>query len=517
MEKKKSGIGGFFKEFGEAVVKGDLFVKLSLVWMGAGYIRRKQIIKGILMTLLEVAVIVFTFGFATEYVRDFGTLGTVQQETVFNIVTMQNEFNDYDNSFMILLFSVISFVVWFTFLVIWLKNEVTVYRLQKKAQAGEHINTFVEDLQQFKNDKFYITLLALPVMGVVIFTIVPLLILIAVAFTNYDQGHMPPSALFTWVGFTNFKNLFSSGGMTITFGYAFRRILIWTLVWALFATATTYIGGIRLSLLINNKRTKLPKLWRTLFIVTIAVPQFVSLLLVRNFFANNGIMNTICANAGITQWLRDIGAISTSYIPFLSAPGWAHVMIILINIWIGVPYQMLIATGVLMNIPSDQLESAKIDGATPMQSFIHITMPYMLFVTGPSLVTDFVKNINNFNVIYLLTPIKLLHFCFHFQKTALGTFFHHVVETIRRTVRQARNKGILLGQHRKHLPRIRITCDILCHFDRKFVGKPHNRQKLLLRSGQRINHSSGKCSIDIRMTTRQHTTLKKCVQIQIHS
>lgn len=64
---------------------------------------------------------------------------------------------------------------------------------------------------------------------------------------------------------------------------------------------------------------------------------------------------------------------------------------------------MLIATGVLMNIPSDQLESAKIDGATPMQSFIHITMPYMLFVTGPSLVTDFVKNINNFNVIYLLT------------------------------------------------------------------------------------------------------------------
>ena len=52
MKKKKSGIGGFFKEFGEAVVKGDLFVKLSLVWMGAGYIRRKQIIKGILMTLL---------------------------------------------------------------------------------------------------------------------------------------------------------------------------------------------------------------------------------------------------------------------------------------------------------------------------------------------------------------------------------------------------------------------------------------------------------------------------------
>ena len=78
-------------------------------------------------------------------------------------------------------------------------------------------------------------------------------------------------------------------------------------------------------------------------------------------------------------------------------------MIVLINIWIGLPYQMLISTGVLMNLPSDQLESARIDGATPFQIFRYITMPYLLFVTGPTLVTDFVKNINNFNVIYLLT------------------------------------------------------------------------------------------------------------------
>lgn len=56
-----------------------------------------------------------------------------------------------------------------------------------------------------------------------------------------------------------------------------------------------------------------------------------------------------------------------------------------------------------MNIPSDQLESARVDGAKKRQIFTKITMPYMLFVTGPALVTDFVKNVNNFNVIYLLT------------------------------------------------------------------------------------------------------------------
>ncbi len=409
-KKEKSGIskffgsiGGFFRDFGQAVVKGDLFVKLSLIWMGAGYIRRKQFVKGIIMTLLEVAMFIFTFGFALEYVPKFGTLGTVKQESVFNIVTMQNEFNDYDHSFMILLFSVVSFVIWASFLFVYMRNVVNCYNLQLLAESGKHINTFKEDLKEYKNKKFYVTLLTLPILGVVVFTLVPLIILIFVAFTNYDQQHMPPSSLFTWVGFDNFVSLFSDGGLTVSFGYAFRKVLIWTLVWALFSTLTTYIGGILLSLLINNKKTKFPKLWRTLFVITIAVPQFVSLLLVRNFFANNGIFNTFCESIGLTDLLRDLGVISTTHIPFLTAPGWAHVMIILINIWIGVPYQMLIATGVLMNIPSDQLESARIDGATPRQVFTHITMPYMLFITGPTLITDFVKNINNFNVIFLLT------------------------------------------------------------------------------------------------------------------
>ena len=396
-------IGGFFSSFGTAVAKGDAFVKLSLLWWGAGYARRKQYVKAVIMTALEVALILFTFGFAMDYVPKFGTLGTVKQEKVFNMKTMKNEWNDYDNSFQILLFSLFSFVVWFAAVVVWIKNVINAYALQLKAEAGKHINSFKEDVHTLLEENFHITLLTLPVLGVVVFTLIPILLLIFVAFTNYDQNHMPPTSLFSWVGFDNFKSLFGGGGLTVSFGYSFVRVLGWTLVWAFFATITTYIGGILLSLLLNSKKTRMPKLWRTLFIVTIAVPQFVSLLLVRNFFSNGGIVNTICSNIGLTGFLRDIGLVSTSYIPFLSAPGWAHVMIILINIWIGVPYQMLIATGVLMNLPADQLESARVDGATPFQIFRKITMPYLLFVTGPALVTDFVKNINNFNVIYLLT------------------------------------------------------------------------------------------------------------------
>lgn len=56
-----------------------------------------------------------------------------------------------------------------------------------------------------------------------------------------------------------------------------------------------------------------------------------------------------------------------------------------------------------MNIPKDLYESARIDGAGPTTQFTKITMPYILFVTGPTLITSFIGNINNFNVIYFLT------------------------------------------------------------------------------------------------------------------
>ena len=174
-------IGEFFAKFGIAVAKGDAFVKLSLIWMGAGYAKRKQYIKAVLMTLLEIAVILFTVKFAMEYVPKFGTLGTVKMEKVFNMKTMKSEFNDYDNSFTILLFSLFSFVVWLAAAIVWIKNVVYAYELQKLDEAGKHINTFKEDLKSLTEEKFHITLLTLPVLGVVIFTLIPILLLIFVA------------------------------------------------------------------------------------------------------------------------------------------------------------------------------------------------------------------------------------------------------------------------------------------------------------------------------------------------
>ena len=399
------GIAEFFTSTVKAFVEGDIFVKLSALLCGTSCFARKQYLKGFFICLIQAAIMFVFPTFFFPYMSKLSTLGTVQQKRVFNPETMKNEFNDYDNSFLILLFGVLGVVLLITAVILWMRNLRNAREVELTAKSGKHVNTFRDDLNDALDKKFHRTLLTLPVLGVVVFTIVPLFILIAVAFTNYDQQHMPPAALFTWVGLANFASLFGGQSLSMTFSYAFGKVLSWTLVWAFFATFTTFFGGVFLAMFINNKKTKCPRLWRTLFMITIAVPQFVTLLLVRNFFSDAGICNTMMNNAGVTDLLKTIGLLGQSmdHIPFLTDQHWAKFMIIMINIWVGIPYQMLIATGVLMNIPSDILEASTIDGASPLQCFIYIKLPYLLSVQGPALVTDFVKNVNNFNVIYLLT------------------------------------------------------------------------------------------------------------------
>jgi len=113
----------------------------------------------------------------------------------------------------------------------------------------------------------------------------------------------------------------------------------------------------------------------------------------RTIFAENGPVNVLLQQLKITDgpifWFND--------------PTLAKILIICINFWIGVPFTMLSTTGILQNIPGELYEAAKIDGANAFIIFFKITLPYMIFVMTPSLITSFTGNINNFNVIYLLS------------------------------------------------------------------------------------------------------------------
>lgn len=385
-KKVSNGIGNDFKEIGLTFTEGDWKTKVSYLIMGFGPFMRGQIVKGIAYLAAEILFFVYMIGFGWGYLKDIGTLGTVAR-----VMNDNGTYSYNDNSFLILLYGILSILITGAFLFVWRMNVKENRNEEKLLAEGKTLPENKLVLYSLLDSNFDKTLLALPVLGIVVFTVLPIIFMICIAFTNYDATHQPPTNLFSWVGLENFKNLFSFG--TTGLGGTFFIVLGWTLIWAFFATFLTYFLGMGVAILINKKGIKFKKLWRTILVMTIAVPQFVSLLYIYKMFANDGLINSYLMKWG---WI-------SSYIPFWSNPTTAKVLIIVINCWIGIPYTMLITTGLLMNIPEDLYESARIDGANGLQMFRSITLPYMLFVTGPFLLTQFTGNLNNFNVIYLLT------------------------------------------------------------------------------------------------------------------
>ena len=378
-------LGSNLKEIGTTFASGDWKTKLSYLIMGFGPLMRGQIVKGLLFLGAQIAFIAYMIGFGGKYLSKITTLGTVATQKIGRKTVYG------DNSFLILLFGILTIIIIGFFILVWRMNLRENLVEETLLKQGKKLPTNKKFLASLLDENFDKTLLALPCLGIFVFTVLPIIFMICVAFTNYDANHQSPTNLFTWVGLENFRNLFSFG--TTGFGSTFITVLIWTLVWAFFATFIDYFLGLAVAMLINKKGIKFKKLWRTILVLTIAVPQFVSLLYIMKMFGNDGIVNGYLMKWG---WI-------SSPIPFWTNPTLARVMIIVINIWVGIPYLMLIATGLLMNIPEDLYESARIDGANPVQMFFKITLPYMLFVTGPFLLTQFTGNLNNFNVIYLLT------------------------------------------------------------------------------------------------------------------
>ena len=395
MKEKKENLTGSKtgKDLINAFKNGSGFTRLSFLIMGFGQIAGGQIAKGLFYLLIQTAFILYMIFFGGRYIGHLfsGDLGTKLAGEEWNEELQIFEKIKGDNSFLILLYGVVSLVIIALFLVLWAMNVKGNYENDKRRAAGVSLATLNEDIRLLLNERFYVPLLLLPFLGLLVFTVMPLIFMVLIAFTNYDYAHMPPGKLFDWVGISNFKTMFSLSGGTSGFAFVFLRVLAWTFVWAFFATFTNYFLGLIIALLINKKGIRLKALWRTLFVVAIAVPQFVTLLLMQKILDGDGILNKILGTNIL--WLTDQR--NFSLLP--------RVMIILVNIWIGVPYTLLMCSGILMNIPTDYYEAARIDGASPIRIFFHITLPYMLHITTPYLITQFVGNINNFNVIWLLT------------------------------------------------------------------------------------------------------------------
>jgi arabinogalactan oligomer/maltooligosaccharide transport system permease protein len=394
MKQKRSNKPIFLGDygFGTAFMHGNLITKLSAIIFGLGSILHKQIIRGLLYLAMEIGYFIYMSIIGIKALQDLVTLGTKVQEEVYNEAKGIYEYVVGDNSMLFLLYGVVTIFVSVLFIAILTSSVKSAYDSEIRKTLGKPIPKFSDDIKSLSNNKLQATLLAIPILGVVAFTVIPLVFNIFIAFTNYDKDHQPPGNLFDWVGFDNFVSMFKTGGVLAK---TFWPVFQWTIIWAIFATFTCYILGMLLAIVINREGTRGKGFWRFLFVLSIAVPQFVSLLTMRTIFNTNGPVNSL---------LRSLDVIGiTESIPFLTDGSIAKITIICINIWIGVPFTMLSTTGILNNIPKDLYEAAKVDGANSIVTFFKITLPYMLFITTPTLITAFVGNINSFNVIYLLT------------------------------------------------------------------------------------------------------------------
>ena len=374
-----------------AVKKGGIETKLSMVLMGFGNIVHGQMIKGLIYLAVEAAYIVFMVMAGVNCIAMLPSLGSVEQKEVWNEAAQVYTYTKGDQSILILLYGVATILLTFLMVCAWRGTLRSAYKAECLAKEGRHVNSFREDLKSLLHENLQRLLMTPPMVFIAFFTILPLIFMICMAFTNYSKigEHL---VLFDWVGLDNFKALFDSGSIL---GSTFWSVLGWTLVWAFFATFSNYIFGMIVSLLINRKGTRAKGFWRFCFVLSCAVPMFVSLLIMRTMLQPEGAVNVLLRNLGLIA--------QDASLPFFTDPTWARVTVIIINIWVGVLYTLLQLTGVLQNIPEELYEAARVDGANAFQIFFKITLPYMLYVTTPYLITTFTGNVNNFNVIYLLS------------------------------------------------------------------------------------------------------------------
>lgn len=195
---------------------------------------------------------------------------------------------------------------------------------------------------------------------------------------SYNQGTVH------FIGLGNYQQLFADPG----FASAFEHTVIYTLA----CLAVQFTIGFLLAVLFSQKFPLAGKL-RGLLVVSWLVPATVTALMFKFMLSSDGIINTVLVALGIFKegigWLVD--------------PKYALKGVILANCWVGIPFNMLLLSTGLSNIPSDIYESAEIDGANAIQRFFRITVPMMKQSILAVLVLGFVYTFKVFDLIYTMT------------------------------------------------------------------------------------------------------------------
>ncbi len=355
-------------------------VRLSMLCMGLGQLCYGQIVKGLLYLTSFGGILYY---FVTRGFRDFigfFTLGTQEENLWLGIPG--------DNSLSMLILGLFSiFALAFT-VTLWITSIRDAAFTAREVKKGKKPRNFRRTLKTVTDDSFHITALALPLVGVTVFSVLPIVFMILIAFTNLGGDVVHP-VLADW-SFASWGKILNLGKISQTF----IKILGWNVTWAVLSTAINFIVGLSLALLLNKRNVVGSRIWRAFPILAYAIPGFITMVGFKFMFSQSGPVNWMLENAGhmrIFFLTNDV-----------SAKWWARGIGLFVNAWITTPSIMLMTTGILSNINTDLYEAASIDGASRFKQFMKITLPFVVFSTTPVLIGQFVGNFNNFGIFFFL-------------------------------------------------------------------------------------------------------------------
>ena len=228
---------------------GDIYTKLSLLVFGLGNMKRGQMAKGLIFLAIEIAALIWFFTIGLQKILELPGLGSNGAQTKEKI----DGYWHYDQttpSVVVLLYGVVAIcclvaLIWFATV-----SCRSAYKAQEAQMRTGTVRNFQEDVRQLTNDDAHITFMTLPTLGILLFTILPLIFMISMAFTSYDSRH---TLYFEWVGFENFGKVLSNSGGIVNLNL-FVGVLVWTLVWAFFATFLNYFLGMFVAMMINRRK-----------------------------------------------------------------------------------------------------------------------------------------------------------------------------------------------------------------------------------------------------------------------
>jgi arabinogalactan oligomer / maltooligosaccharide transport system permease protein len=201
-----------------------------------------------------------------------------------------------------------------------------------------------------------------------------------------QQGKTIKPGFRTTVGFKNFKDFTTSPALR----GPLVQIMTWNFIFPTFSVLSTFALGLAIAIMFNDKDFPFKKIIRSFLLIPYTIPPLITIIVWR------GMMNS--EFGVINRMLQSL----IGWAPHWTTESiWAKIAILIVNLWLGYPYFMLVSSGALQSIPSEVYEAAMIDGATGWVRFRRITLPLLLVAVGPLLIASFVFNFNNFNLIYL--------------------------------------------------------------------------------------------------------------------